>query len=112
MAEERNNKFFKNIEKIIYKMIIKIDFINIIINISSIIKLFYIQKESIIIPFINIFSKIITYIRLFNMLIQQFIQFYIVNIGIKLLDIIVYEIGVQNSQVISVIINLLRELRC
>ena len=110
MVDERNNKFVKKLEKILYKAIIKIDFLNLFISISSIISYFYGKEESIIIYFIERLNYIITYIRLFNMFVQLFIEYYIFNIGIKLLDIIVEKIRARNFEVITVIINLLREL--
>ena len=109
MVEQRENKLFEKIEKIIFYIIFNIDILKTILLILFIHSIDY-DNELKIFSFLKIIYRVFLFIATFNLLFKKYIKVYITKIGIIILNVIVDEINNPNSEVGQKITNLYREL--
>ena len=109
MVDQKENKLFDKIEKIIFYIIFNIDILKTILLILFIHSIDY-DNELKIFSFLKIIYRVFLFIATFNLLFKKCVTVYITKIGIIILNVIVDEINNPNSEVGQKITNLYREL--
>ena len=109
MVDQKENKLFEKIEKIIFYIIFNIDILKTILLILFIHSIDY-DNELKIFSFLKNIYRVFLFIATFNLHFKKCVKVYITKIGIIILNVIVDEINNPNSEVGQKITNLYREL--